>query len=85
MWDESKQTRLNQLREAEVRGALAEAERDELAVLIEERCRYEEAATQEATRRTEEEQVNVEWNEPPASWDAIHALLEEINHPPENA
>jgi hypothetical protein len=28
--------------------------------------------------------VTVEWSEPPASWDAIRALLEEINYPPEN-
>ena len=28
--------------------------------------------------------VTVEWNEPPASWDTIQALLEEINYPPEN-
>lgn len=30
-------------------------------------------------------QVNVEWNEPPADWNAIQALLEEIDYPPENA
>jgi len=28
--------------------------------------------------------VAVEWNEPPASWDSIRALLEEINYAPEN-
>jgi hypothetical protein len=28
--------------------------------------------------------VSVEWNEPPATWEAIQALLEEINYPPEN-
>ncbi len=28
--------------------------------------------------------VTVEWKEPPASWTAIRALLEEINYPPEN-
>ena len=28
--------------------------------------------------------VTVEWNEPPANWDGIRALLEEINYPPEN-
>jgi copper chaperone len=28
--------------------------------------------------------VTVEWNEPPASWDAIRSLLEEINYPPAN-
>jgi len=28
--------------------------------------------------------VIVEWNEPPATWDDIKALLEEINYPPEN-
>ena len=28
--------------------------------------------------------VTVEWNEPPATWDDIKALLEEINYPPEN-
>ena len=28
--------------------------------------------------------VTVEWNEPPATWDGIQALLEEINYPPEN-
>ena len=27
--------------------------------------------------------VTVKWQEPPASWDAINALLEEINYPPE--
>jgi hypothetical protein len=28
--------------------------------------------------------VTVEWNEPPASWENIQALLKEINYPPEN-
>jgi copper chaperone len=28
--------------------------------------------------------VTVEWNEPPATWDGIQALLAEINYPPEN-
>jgi copper chaperone len=28
--------------------------------------------------------VTVEWNEPPATWDGIKALLQEINYPPEN-
>jgi len=28
--------------------------------------------------------VTVEWNEPPASWEAIRALLQEINYAPEN-
>lgn len=28
--------------------------------------------------------VTVEWNEPPASWEGIKALLEEINYPPES-
>ena len=27
--------------------------------------------------------VTVEWNEPPASWEGIQALLQEINYPPE--
>jgi copper chaperone len=27
--------------------------------------------------------VTVEWNEPPASWEAIRGLLEEIGYPPE--
>ena len=27
--------------------------------------------------------VSVEWNEPATNWDAIRALLEEINYPPE--
>ena len=26
--------------------------------------------------------VTVEWNEPPASWERIEALLTEINYPP---
>lgn len=30
----------------------------------------------------ESKKVTVEWNEPPASWDKIKALLEEINYPP---
>ncbi len=59
MWDESKQTRLNQLRETEAQGTLMEAERAELAALIEERCRYEEAAIEEATRRTEQENARL--------------------------
>ncbi|MCZ6680781.1 MAG: heavy-metal-associated domain-containing protein [Candidatus Poribacteria bacterium] len=29
--------------------------------------------------------VNVEWNDPPASWNAIQTLLKEINYPPEKA
>ena len=28
--------------------------------------------------------VTVEWNDPPATWDAIKDLLVEINYPPEN-
>ncbi|NOZ26723.1 MAG: heavy metal transporter [Chloroflexi bacterium] len=28
--------------------------------------------------------VTVEWNEPPASWERIRTLLEEINYPPED-
>jgi copper chaperone CopZ len=28
--------------------------------------------------------VTVNWNEPPATWDAIRALLAEINYAPEN-
>lgn len=28
--------------------------------------------------------VTVEWNEPPASWNSIRELLEEINYSPEN-
>ncbi len=28
--------------------------------------------------------VTVEWNEPPANWEGIRALLTEINYPPEN-
>lgn len=28
--------------------------------------------------------VTVEWNEPPASWNAIESLLQEINYPVEN-
>ena len=28
--------------------------------------------------------VTVNWNEPPATWDAIRSLLTEINYPPEN-
>jgi copper chaperone CopZ len=29
-------------------------------------------------------QVTVEWTEPPASWDKIKSLLEQINYPPTN-
>lgn len=29
--------------------------------------------------------VTVEWQEPPASWEAIRSLLTEINYPPESA
>jgi copper ion binding protein len=29
--------------------------------------------------------VTVEWQEPPASWEAIRSLLAEINYPPESA
>jgi copper chaperone len=28
--------------------------------------------------------VTVNWNEPPATWDGIQALLAEINYPPES-
>jgi copper chaperone len=28
--------------------------------------------------------VTVNWNEPPATWDAIRSLLAEINYAPEN-
>ena len=27
--------------------------------------------------------VTVKWNEPPATWDAVHSRLKEINFPPE--
>ena len=60
MWDETKQTRLDELREAEAKGALTEAERVELSALISERCQYEEAAIEEATRRTEEKNARLE-------------------------
>ncbi len=30
----------------------------------------------------ETKMVTIEWNEPPASWDAVRSLLEEINYPP---
>lgn len=33
--------------------------------------------------KAESKTVKVEWNEPPASWNAIKSLLEEINYPPE--
>jgi len=32
----------------------------------------------------ETQTVTVEWQEPPQTWAAIKALLEEINYPPEN-
>jgi hypothetical protein len=51
MWGQSKQKRLQRLREAELQGSLTEAERADLVALTEERCRYEEAAIAEATRR----------------------------------
>jgi copper chaperone len=28
--------------------------------------------------------VTVNWNEPPATWDAIRSLLTEINYPPQS-
>ena len=28
--------------------------------------------------------VTVEWQEPPANWEAIRTLLQEINYPPES-
>jgi hypothetical protein len=60
MWDETKQTRLNQLREAEAQGTLTETERAEMNALIAERCCYEEAAIEEAARRTEEKNAQLE-------------------------
>lgn len=27
--------------------------------------------------------VNVEWNEPPATWDAIRAAMEDVGYPPD--
>jgi tryptophan 2,3-dioxygenase len=59
MWDEPRQTRLKQLHEAEAQRTLTAAEEAELAALIEERCRYEEAAIGEATRRTEAESARL--------------------------
>jgi hypothetical protein len=54
MGETSRPDRLDQLRELEVGGTLTEAERAELALLIEERCRAEAVALEEATRRSDE-------------------------------
>jgi hypothetical protein len=54
MGDRSRLDRLNRLRELEVRDTLTEPERAELARLVEERCREEEAALEEATRRMDD-------------------------------
>jgi chromosome segregation ATPase len=54
MGDRSRPDRLSRLRELEVRGTLTEPERAELARLVEERCRDEAAALEQATRRTDE-------------------------------
>jgi len=54
MWDETKRRRFQDLHEAEEQGTLSEAERAELAGLIQERCRDEEAAIMDATRRAKE-------------------------------
>lgn len=54
MWDETRQRRFQDLREAEGQGALSEAERAELAALIQERCRNEEAAVMDAAQRAKE-------------------------------
>ena len=59
MWDEHKQARLQQLHDADTQSGLREAERAELASLIEERRGCEEAALQEATARTERENVRL--------------------------
>jgi copper chaperone CopZ len=32
----------------------------------------------------ETKKVAIEWNEPPATWEAIRSLLEEINYPPDD-
>ena len=52
--DETRQKRLEHLREAEAQGTLVEAERAELAALIQERCRDEEAAVMGAAQRAKE-------------------------------
>jgi hypothetical protein len=59
MWDEHKQTRLQQLNEADTRGGLTQAERAELGSLIDERRQCEEAALQEATARTDRENARL--------------------------
>jgi DNA repair exonuclease SbcCD ATPase subunit len=60
MGDEARQRRVDQLREADARGALTETERAELAVLIEERCRSEAAALEAATRKADERSAALE-------------------------
>src|SRR5690242_16951433 len=59
MWDETKQSRLSQLRALDARGALAERQRAELTALIAERCRDEEAALEESVRRSEAENAQL--------------------------
>ena len=54
MWDETRQKRFQDLREAEEQGTLSESESAELAALIQERCRDEEAAVIGAAQRAKE-------------------------------
>jgi hypothetical protein len=60
MWDETRQARLSQLREAEGERRLSQAERKELRALVAERCRHEEQALEEATARREESNARLE-------------------------
>jgi hypothetical protein len=59
MWDEMKQGRLSKLREAAVQGSLTEVERAELAALIADRCREEEAAILRATEQSDKENARL--------------------------
>ena len=54
MGDRTRPDRLSRLHELELSGTLTEPERAELTRLVEERCREEATALEEATRRTDE-------------------------------
>jgi hypothetical protein len=54
MWDATRQQRLDELREAETQRTLTKRERAELRALVQERCTFEAANIEAATRRSQE-------------------------------
>jgi chromosome segregation ATPase len=60
MWNDARQKRFDELREAEAQGTLTAEERSELTALIAERCQREAAAIEAAAQQAEEQNTELE-------------------------